>query len=450
MMNDDEMNYAEYRLDNGIRITELRTPAPTLTMGVRIDHASLHENGEEHGMAHFTEHGIFSSRKNYGTNSAYHTRASFGFLNAFTDLVTTLYQADFLPRQLNMCSQFMQNEIFNPKFSNRIVTQESKIILRELADEQSSLRFHDGQDFQRALYGKTRSYYILGSEETIEHASPLDLHMFHARGYVGKNTSVYLAGTLPENSRNVISSHFGKVNPGRRGRVVELPELRPLKHPVIIRRPSPDLVFESNPSQSSCELVMGIRVPWSSNSKDTYAIHAMTEILGSADYFNSKLFRIVREKHGLVYHISSLFEDSREFGAIEIQAQVPSKRVDKTIDLIFDVFRDMQNNPVNTKELDQIRDNAEYRLQRTLYNSIESAKLVEYMWDKRMLLPNYVKALNTITPRTVQEAANKYLPSRREYGNYVLLIRDPLMKEGNGSHASKNGSAPRAIRNYGR
>src|SRR3990170_3076856 len=88
-------------LPNGLRYALRQNPLPAgqVSIRLRIDAGSLHENDHERGWAHMVEHLLFRGTKSFGDREARHIweqlRASFGSdTNASTDPTNTIYQLD--------------------------------------------------------------------------------------------------------------------------------------------------------------------------------------------------------------------------------------------------------------------------------------------------------------------------------------------------------------------
>jgi predicted Zn-dependent peptidase len=94
----------------------------------------------------------------------------------------------------------------------------------------------------------------------------------------------------------------------------------------------PFVVKYANTNQCYLQIVYDVKSY--TNSKDFYVANIINYEFGGKS--NSKLFRIIREKYGLCYHISSSYYGSR--GIIMLTAAINKKDVNIIIDKIDEVF----------------------------------------------------------------------------------------------------------------
>jgi predicted Zn-dependent peptidase len=95
-------------------------------------------------------------------------------------------------------------------------------------------------------------------------------------------------------------------------------------------------------------MAMGIRL-FGRHDKRRYALRLLNVILG--ENMSSRLFQMVREKHGLAYAIHSSAHLFDESGALVISAGLDRKRTFKAVDLITREVTRLKEQPVGSREL---------------------------------------------------------------------------------------------------
>ena len=95
---------------------------------------------------------------------------------------------------------------------------------------------------------------------------------------------------------------------------------------------------------------LGLRVcPYT--DPDRYGLHILNNILGGG--ISSRLFRRLREKHGIVYHINSEYHAYRDDGMLVIEGSTAPEKILQVLDMIFDEFWKLisAEDPLNEEEI---------------------------------------------------------------------------------------------------
>src|SRR3712207_588159 len=212
-------------LPNGVRYAVRRNPLPAgqVSIRVRIDAGSLHEEDQERGWAHLTEHMVFRGSKSFGDRQARHIwqqlGASFGSdTNATTEPTQTVYQLDLpkndeanLDQSLHVLSEMVDTALFDPA----AVEAEKKIVLQEkgripelttkILDVSLPLFFGGLKYAQRDP---------IGTEATLRAATPEGLRAFYERWYRPDRTTVIVVGDAdPALMEQLIAKRFGDWQP---------------------------------------------------------------------------------------------------------------------------------------------------------------------------------------------------------------------------------------------
>ncbi|GAA0275702.1 insulinase family protein [Alteraurantiacibacter aestuarii] len=192
-------------LPNGVRyaVRQNGVPPCQISIRVRIDAGSLHENDDELGFAHLIEHLTFRQSRDFGPGEAipYFQRLGAGFgndTNAITSPTHTVYQLD-LPNArrdtLEDSARLFAGMIQAPTLSAQDLASDLPIVLaerRERAgpDERISIAtretFFSGQ--------RLADRPPIGTVNSLQNATPEAVRAFHQRWYRPENTVVVLVG----------------------------------------------------------------------------------------------------------------------------------------------------------------------------------------------------------------------------------------------------------------
>lgn len=415
--------YREFKLDNGLVVALQETPTQTVYGGLRVNHGALNELPGEEGFAHFLEHALMTGgTERYTPDEISEVRGRFGSINAFTGLNMTTFPGDILATDLETFLEMLAEVAFKPRLEARKVDEERQRILREISDEKSNTEFQISQQYLRALFGEgPHSYYVKGTEERVQNATSETLRTFHSRGYHPDNSSLILAGGLPHNIDSLVRQHFGKIPKGGGSRYV-VPEAPPLEKLASFHVPAPRLINQEHPEESSAELIIGIRGPKIAH-EDSYAAAMMAFILGGG--IDSRLFRRVSQKDGLAYSIQCTYTGAEYGGMLQIQGRVLARGSGDAVNAVFEEMRRMQTEQIGQSEFLRLKRMSMYWIAKAEETNEGHVSAIQRQLDLGISPEMHLSRINAITPRSIQEAANKYLPPDKS-GKFVFVLYDPF------------------------
>lgn len=192
-------------MPNGVRyaVRQNGVPPCQVSLRVRIDAGSLHEEEDERGYAHYLEHLLFRQSRDFGPGEAipYFQRmgAALGLdTNATTSATQTVYQLD-LPNatrtRLEDSTRLFAGMIQEPTLSAENLAADLPIVLAERRERL-------GPDLRIAM--ATRELFFtgqrladrapIGTVEALQAATPASVRAFHQRWYRPENTVIVMVG----------------------------------------------------------------------------------------------------------------------------------------------------------------------------------------------------------------------------------------------------------------
>jgi len=208
-------------MDNGLRyaVRNNRVPPGQVSIRVRIDAGSLHEDDDELGYAHLLEHLSFRESKHLGPGEAIPTwqrlGATFGSdTNAETTPTQTVYKLDLpgvTPGKLEESVKLIAGMIREPVLSDANVDAEVPIVLAEKRERGGAGQRVNEQTRQTLFSGQRLANRLpIGTEETLTAATGAALEAFHTRWYRPENTVIVIAGDAdPIELARLIEKYFG-------------------------------------------------------------------------------------------------------------------------------------------------------------------------------------------------------------------------------------------------
>ncbi len=209
------------KMDNGLRyaVRENGVPPGQVSIRIRIDAGSLHENGNELGFAHLLEHLSFRESKYLKQGEAIPKWQSFGATfgsdtNAETSPTHTVYKLDLpavteanLEESFKLLAGMMREPVLSPEN----LAAEVPIVLAEKRErggpgtrvlEKTRATLFAGQRLANRL--------PIGTEATLTGATAEAMQAFHARWYRPENTVISVAGDFdPKLFAVLIERYFG-------------------------------------------------------------------------------------------------------------------------------------------------------------------------------------------------------------------------------------------------
>ena len=334
------------KLTNGVRVISSRMPhMESVTLGIWVGTGGRNEPAEVSGVSHFIEHMLFKGtlrRSARQISEAIEGRG--GYFNAFTQEESTCYYArvayDQLGRTVDVLSDMFQHSLFG----KTDLDKERGVIIEEI------MMYHDQpQQLVQEMLGVALwmnhplGRAITGSPETMKAMTRGKVLEYMDRHYTSGSTVFAFAGKV---------EHSDCVREVARcwGRSVS--RSRPAFMPVTTR------VAQSRFSalQKDIEQVhvaMGVRL-FGRDDHRRYALRIMNAALG--ENMSSRLFRIVREKHGLAYSIHSSIQLFLDTGVLVISAGLDRRRSRKAVDIIVSELARLKAQPVGVSELRRAKD----------------------------------------------------------------------------------------------
>lgn len=208
-------------MDNGLRYAVRRNGVPPgqVSIRIRIDAGSLHEEENERGYAHLLEHLLFRESKYLGPAMAIPTwqrlGATFGSdTNAETSPTHTVYKLD-LPSatqaSLGESFKLLSGMVREPVLSQANISAEVPIVLAEKRERGGAAeRVSEGT--REIIFAGQRlaNRLPIGTEATLTGATGEAVAAFHARWYRPENTVIVVAGDFdPVLFASLIERWFG-------------------------------------------------------------------------------------------------------------------------------------------------------------------------------------------------------------------------------------------------
>lgn len=421
MNHSDMMDVNVTKASNGVRVATSRLPhVQSVAMGLWVGVGSRFEPDAINGISHFIEHLMFKGTKRRSARDiSMAIEGRGGYLNAFTSEENTCYYARVGHKQLAPALDVLTDMFQNSVLDKAEIEKERHVILEEILMYQDQPRhvLHEmlsSQLWKDHPLGRS----IIGTPETLAKMNRTVLRRFLRENYVSRNTVVAFSGQVEhERCVDLVEQMLPKISnttPALRAKKA-VPALGQTRGGFAIR----DI--------EQTQLAMGIRL-FGYDNEDRHVLRVLSAVLG--ENMSSRLFQIVREKHGLAYSVHSSVQLFKESGALVISAGLDRSRREKALDLIVRELARMKERPVGAAELKRAKDYVIGQLQLGLESTLH-----QMMWvgeniatRGRIIAPEEVIAkVSAVTADDVLRLAQKTL--RRSRTSLSVISQDLTRKD---------------------
>lgn len=319
------MTYQIKAFENGIRIVHQEVSSTRLVhCGFILDIGSRDETEEQVGLAHFWEHMAFKGTQK---RKAFHILNRLdsvgGELNAYTTKEKICFYATVLQQHWNKAADLLCDITFNSTFPPKQIEKERQVILEEMAMYRDSPDDALQDEFDSLLFpNHSLGYNILGTEDSVKSFTQKDFINFIAEHLDTSKMVFSVVGNIS----------FKKAVNRLAPLLSNIPASRSAKKrvPSLTYEPKSN-AFHKDISQANCALG---KPALSIHDPRRYKLHLLNNILGGPS-MNSRLNMALREKHGLVYSIESVYQAFTDTGFIGIYYGTEEKAAAKARKIVL-------------------------------------------------------------------------------------------------------------------
>lgn len=402
-------------LDNGLTLLMEKRPGTkkaALIAGVKV--GSVDETDRINGGSHFNEHLLFkSNRYRTARQIAQDLEYSGTVINAYTTWKYTAFTAKAPSRHLSTAVETLCQAATNYDYVKEEFETERQVILTEIQNFINSPDRYSltGLFIPKLFSGTPLEKKIEGSVESMGSVRKEELEDFKKKYYVPNNMVIAAVGRFDENKLvKDVTDLFESLD----------------KKKVPGRPPCTDLTnrktteSEKRRDITQVYMCMGYRVPGYS-SNDVHTLDILSSILSEG--LSSRMYHELREKRGIGYGVGSIYYPVGEEGMFITHVDgFDPKRKKEAGEVILDIFKDLKEKDVPTKEfkgtktlmiskyfdhLEKITDRAMALLETEIYG-------VPYDFREK---EKYIK---NVSKEDVKNAAREYLTD-----DFVQTLLEP-------------------------
>ena len=353
-----------YSWPNGFRVIYEKSYVSVDNTHIQVfcDVGSAYETENLRGASHFIEHMCFKGTSKLPTTKELmvHYDKIGAYFNAYTEKRYTCYVLRCDDEYIENSLAIMSDMILNSNFNKKEFVKEQRVVVEEnirdsdnptsIISDLSTQYLYNGSSFMYPI--DTLSYHKTGFKYD-------DIMDFYRTFYQPSRMIVSIVSnqSLSFIKRALNKTFFTNSSSGVRLGTKLRPEtvVIPYKYFINYRiEPQSDMkiILKNNSTLNTTHLSIGFRT----ETKDKYALNMLNNILSSA--FNSRLFILLREEHGLTY-TSKVYVDYNEMsGDFSIYAEADNTKIVRNgsnemgvLPIIIKMLLNLVHNGVTEKEM---------------------------------------------------------------------------------------------------
>lgn len=397
--------FPKHTLPNGVRLLIIPTKGVnSIATSVMVGVGSRYEDPNINGISHFLEHMVFKGTKKYPTTDDVNiVEKQGGIQNAYTDVDITNYHNKVLSEDWELGLEVCKELALYPLLEDKHVDLERSVIIEEMKRYEDEPAAKVEETFHEMLYPGTKlGMRIIGTEASLLASKGLALRSYHREWYTADRIVVVLAGNIQKSQelrvKSQVVSWFGGL-PSAPSR--DFDRVR-----ISQDKPRMNIVMKLQAQQAHLEL--GVRT-FARGASDRYAWNVFNILMGVS--FTSRLFREIREKRGLCYHIRSSSNNWAETGYWSIYAGVATDKVGEAVKAIVEELGKAKERGVTDEEVVI----SKKRIRTLLAFKSEDPEFINEYYGRQeifdaplLTLNEYLRRIEAVTKEDIDRLLKKY------------------------------------------
>ena len=334
-------------LKNGLTlITAPLKETKVVTILVLFGIGSRFETRRIRGLSHFIEHMMFKGTKKRPTAQVLvrEIDALGAVYNAFTGKDMTGYYIKVDQSHLATAVEILSDMLQNSLMEDHEMQREKNVIIEEINMREDTPMIHVEDVFEEVLFGdQPIGWDTAGTRDSIKKMRRQDFVSYVKRYYTTGNAVAVIAGGIEHGEAEQLISKNFKSLPGSSRALPKKTNLNPTKRKarLIYRQSEQSHLVIGFPSYAYCHPRLA-------------ALKVLHTALGGN--MSSRLFHIIRDKHGLAYYVRSSVNSYSDTGTLVVQAGLDNRRLEKAIKLIVRELGKFTTATIGASELKRAKD----------------------------------------------------------------------------------------------
>ena len=408
-------NIETTRLNNGLTILTDKMPdLRSATLGFFFTRGARHEPAELSGISHFIEHAVFKgTTRRSALEIAIETDRLGGNLDAFTMHEETGFAIKVVDNQLTKAFDLLADMLVNPRFDEKDLRREQKVIIEEIKMTDDSPEDFLGELFNEKLFpDHALGRSIAGTPKTVRTFDRETTRNYHESNFNPENLIITSAGNIEHAQIVELAEKFfiPDSKPEIRNQKSEILNLEcQILNPIIA---SPILI-KKNKNLEQAHLI--VAAPFvDAKSERRYAADILANALGGGT--SSRLWQKVREEKGLAYAVGASAALYQDCGVFSIYAGTSPKQTAEVLEISLKEMSSIVKHGITKDELQLIKDQTAASILLGLEDSSVRAGTLarlEMVHGRQISLEETLEKIEAVRVEEIQELAAEFFQTEK-------------------------------------
>jgi predicted Zn-dependent peptidase len=399
-------NIETTRFENGLTILTDKMPdVRSVTLGFFYRKGARHEPIELNGISHFIEHAVFKGTgRRSALEIAIETDRLGGNLDAFTMHEETGFAIKVVDDQLSKAFDLLADMLSNPRFDEKELKREQKVIIEEIKMTDDSPEEILGELFNEKLFpDHPLGLSIAGTPRTVKSFNHEVTRKFHEETFNASNLIIAAAGNLEHRQIVELAEKFFGAK--AQNQPPKTDDQKPeMAAPIIIKK---------NKNLEQAHLI--IATPFvDATSERRYAADILANALGGGT--SSRLWQKVREEKGLAYSVGASAALYQDCGVFSIYAATSPKQTGEVLDISLKELRAVVRDGISAEELKLVKEQSIASILLGLEDSATRAGTLarlEMVHGRQISLAETLQKIEAVRVEEVQELAREFFQTEK-------------------------------------
>ena len=365
----DETKFRYYQMNCGIKLIMVHNPKSTfMEVSCSVAGGSSEEPDTLLGITHFLEHLVFRKTKHFKTESemSEFIEKNAIYFNAYTAIKETNYYFSGPSKfeNINNCLFVLKEMMFNMELDDHILETERNIVIQEYFRKADNPQHEYYNLIDKKYYaGHPLSKVPIGTLECLKKITKDDIMHYYKNMYNLNNITLYISGNIPEFNTNKIIGlceyYFCKKGDRlwtqsikleyfkTQGKLLGTTDVTEINTILQMNYNSQKSFLKHNPAtpglhtiKSNAQLnqnYIGFIFPLDGRYMlNNTLLNAILGLLRNGK--KSKLFRLLREIHGLTYNVHVCTDNNIEGGYLYVFIGVNITDTQRAINILVEFF----------------------------------------------------------------------------------------------------------------
>ncbi len=345
------INYTKFNLTNGIKcVLYPRKEIHSVNIKVLANVGMLDENTDTNGISHFLEHVTMNGTEempNWEDLDNFLNECS-GSTNAYTSFDHTMFHGTFPFQYLEKAIYYFSQIVLHPLIKDSDVQKERTIILDESTRYEDNVNFKLYQNMQRMRFAEENSPYkfdIIGTQKNISELTQEKIKKFYERFYIPENIEIYVVGNFEiDQIKKLLEKYFvNSIN----GRTYDRkPERNFKKQYPTYSKFDVKAVQKLDIDQYYLTATFPSYEFALTKVEDRYKVGFLKSMTASSSYFQSVLWKRLREELNLVYGVSAFGYNMYARDVFGVQTSFAKEHLETVLKEIYEGLNNIKENHI--------------------------------------------------------------------------------------------------------